>query len=468
MNIHKLLCTILTAAMLLMLTGCDLSTLNAENLMRPPKASGDGAAIQEAMTELLGTQITLRYPRSGEYRSAVIRAELDNDGQEEAVAFYRQATESSGAHMVLLDTDGEGRWIVIGETDSTGGDIDRVLFGDLTGDGMQEIITGWSVYPGSSIITAHSYSGGTLSSLNVVDTAEETGTRSVAMYNEMTVGDFDDDGKDDILTAYINSADNSVTARLLCYKSGSGGVAEIGIAGHVPLSGAVATYLGSCSGQLTDEIFGLALDSLCRNGRYMTELVYWDKTAGCLVAPISSVDGFPDDSHTRTLPTLSCDIDTDGLIEFPIDSLLSGYTAESAEPLYVTTWCQMTDDGGWRKSIDTLIFSEQGYFLILRNAWKNTITAQRDDIANVTYFCTAAGGNHFANEVMRIKLFTLDEWETVERESVSILGTEVDTPHYIALATTDYYVYAVLIAADDYRIDMSYESVLGSFRLLDN
>ncbi|MBQ9993961.1 MAG: hypothetical protein IJP17_04550, partial [Clostridia bacterium] len=66
MNIHKLLCTILTAAMLLMLTGCDLSTLNAENLMRPPKASGDGAAIQEAMTELLGTQITLRYPRSGE------------------------------------------------------------------------------------------------------------------------------------------------------------------------------------------------------------------------------------------------------------------------------------------------------------------------------------------------------------------------------------------------------------------
>jgi len=88
------------AAMLLVLltmSGCALSALTAENVMEPPQAFGDGAALQAALEEALGPQITLRYPRNGEYRSAVVRADVDNDEQEEAIVFYRQATESSGA-----------------------------------------------------------------------------------------------------------------------------------------------------------------------------------------------------------------------------------------------------------------------------------------------------------------------------------------------------------------------------------
>ena len=60
--------------------------LDTQNLMSPPKATGDKADIQRVIEESAGSY-TFKYPQKGDYRSAVIMHDINGDGTDEAVAF---------------------------------------------------------------------------------------------------------------------------------------------------------------------------------------------------------------------------------------------------------------------------------------------------------------------------------------------------------------------------------------------
>ena len=63
----------------LCLSGCSFSMLDAQNLMAPPKANAD----QQSIHQLLQgdrTEMTLVYPKNGEYRSAIITKDFIGDG----------------------------------------------------------------------------------------------------------------------------------------------------------------------------------------------------------------------------------------------------------------------------------------------------------------------------------------------------------------------------------------------------
>ena len=67
--------SILTALGVCLLTGllssCSMVSANTEDLLEPPQLSPDQAALAEALERGLGTDdFTLKYPRSGENRSA--------------------------------------------------------------------------------------------------------------------------------------------------------------------------------------------------------------------------------------------------------------------------------------------------------------------------------------------------------------------------------------------------------------
>ena len=78
----------------LFLSGCSLASFDTKNLMAPPKANQDQQAIQ-ALLQGNRLDITLVYPQSGEYRSAIIMHDFTGDGEEDAIGFY--STENTGA-----------------------------------------------------------------------------------------------------------------------------------------------------------------------------------------------------------------------------------------------------------------------------------------------------------------------------------------------------------------------------------
>lgn len=73
-----------------LLSSCSMVPANTEDLLEPPKLSPDQAALAEALERGLGTDdFTLKYPISGENRSAYILCNLDDESSNEAVVFYQ-------------------------------------------------------------------------------------------------------------------------------------------------------------------------------------------------------------------------------------------------------------------------------------------------------------------------------------------------------------------------------------------
>lgn len=445
------------ALLVLSLGGCALSALSAENVMEPPQAYGDGARIQAALEDMLGPQITLRYPRSGEHRSAVVRADVDNDGQEEAIVFFRQATESSGAHMVLMDLGEDNQWVAAGEFSGAEGEIDRIVFGDINGDGALDIITGWSAYSNYGTFHVHTCRNGMLSQVTVA-TGEygDSGVKALSSYAELAVGDFDGDGVDELLTVTIPGDENSGEARLLKWSSPNfpGATGIIHSVGSVPLRPGVSSYIGSTSGWFSEDCYGLAADSLRTDGSYSSEIILWDAAQGILFTPESETDLF-----ARTLSTETTDLDGDGRLDIPGDALLPDCGSPLAKKLYLTDWYHY-EDNGFVPSMSTVIRIDEGYYFILPHEWQGLFTAQPG--SDTLDFYLADTETPFSHPLFSIRVFTLDEWE---REVSS--GRRDDTAaQHLCLCITDYYVYATQIFDFSEELHINYNTVLYNFRIL--
>lgn len=424
------------------LNGCQLSGFGADSLMRPPKAAGDGAAIQSAMEEKLGTEIALRYPRRGEYRSAIVRADIDNDQMEEAIVFYRTTAETSGAHMVVLDSDAAGVWNIIGQARSNGGDIDTIMFGDIDGDNVLEIITGWSLYSDAShIIAIHSCVMGKLSEIEITGPEETNGQ---AVYSAMAVADFDNNGRDDIIAAQLGAAPALSVARMYTLR---GQKAEP--VSSIELDSTVITYTKAQAGQINLQTPALILDGYRSDGRYSTELVVWDKEKRALIAPLNE-----NESHECTLlhsmSTTAADINGDAYIELPSDELLPGYTEDSGSSMYLTRWNRFATNGDLINVSSGLMCSDYGYYFKLNPQLAGLITAAQDKEAKTVTFMRTSDKKAFADELLKIRVFTRDEWNAEEKWSPLDLIPDGDqrSAGYYLLAESDYYIYGALITAD--------------------
>ena len=80
------LCSVLLA---FFLSGCSIG-VNVDNMLTPPKLSGQQEQIYQALKDTTGSAISLKYPKSGSYLSAFIVSDIDGDGLDEAIVFYEK------------------------------------------------------------------------------------------------------------------------------------------------------------------------------------------------------------------------------------------------------------------------------------------------------------------------------------------------------------------------------------------
>ena len=104
---------LLLAAALFCLSGCSLTPASMESLLSPPVRTEEQSEIYQALLGSVNTNISLVYPRSGEYTSAFVVEDIDGDGQEDALVFYRdqsQATSTGSVRMNFL-VQRDGSWV---------------------------------------------------------------------------------------------------------------------------------------------------------------------------------------------------------------------------------------------------------------------------------------------------------------------------------------------------------------------
>ena len=358
----KKLLPIAIAAMFLLLTSCTPIELNPEALYEPPKLSQEHKEIYEAIEDRIGEDYVLKYPESGEFRSAIVLRDIDQDSQDEAIAFYGLQT-SDNVRMIVLDKM-NGQWRVACDAAGYGTGIEQIVFQDISGSRKPSIIVGFSHEnsTGNTMIV-YEYKNSNLELEYIRD------------YSEFAVVDIDMDGINDILVINNNYSSHNAYARILKKVNGS-----IGEVGECYMNEDVVDYLNIKSGILANGSTAVYVDSLLGSGSLMTEILMMEY--GDLVNKVYGMDNMLVEKTIRDSSILFQDINNDGVIEIPTRVPLP-----DSENVYVTHWQQLygTAFVSVLKTVDNY---DAGYRIEIPARWEDNIIVKNVIENNEWIFAT--------------------------------------------------------------------------------
>lgn len=338
---------------------------SADSLLVPPLFYEEYEGLVKLFRSDMGKDVSLCSPYDGDYRSAIIVEDFDGDSQNEAMIFYREAQGESFAKAVSFEMSG-GEWVRSADFNGHGNQVESVSVRDMNGDGVSEIIVCWSV----SGISA----GKTLSVYHAP--AKNAPFREIS--NEVCtvslIVDVDGDSLDDIFLITSNSgsaASNTKAAvapqRFARLISVSNGAAVL--KGEARVDANISSYASVKTEKTSDdEPLRIYIDAMKGEHQMITELVYWDKDAAELAAPLFDEATMSNIATLRNEPIASTDINGDGKIDVPaqIEVFATDSNEMTIDPeyFYITSWLNFYEDGH-ETLMNTLVNYPDGYMLVL-------------------------------------------------------------------------------------------------------
>lgn len=374
----------------LILSGCSpLNMGGVENLLTPPDLSSEQTEIKQALMSTVGKNIKLKYPRLGDYRSAFLIADIDEEETEEAIVFYEKTgmtSEGDGRlRMAVLDKK-DDKWTAIMDMAGMGTDVERVRIETLGEEKYPTILVGYS-FAGNmgKVLTAYNYSNGELT-----EKLHES-------YMNLEITDLDGNGENEIT---LLTADSKVR---VCIVNGE----EIRYFETDVETGTSGDYARVSNGKLTDGRNALYVDTSYSDGMTATQIIYAQN--GFVKNPIYALQ-YETSANTmvKTMrPTgyYSVDVDGDGVVEIPMPVVMTGYENEEiASQLFLTEWYVFNPS--------SLSFDEKnkgyysitdGYCFMFPKRWTGSVTVKRDIAKNEIVFYKYNGDiEDNSTELMRI------------------------------------------------------------------
>ncbi|MGN0625961.1 MAG: hypothetical protein ACI4I8_06805 [Oscillospiraceae bacterium] len=301
----------LLAACCLLLSACSSFQFNLTDLMQAPKLSEDQAEIYEALTDAVGvSDVQLKYPKSGAYRSAFVMFDLDADGEKEALVFYNMPSWGGNVRIMILDHQQE-KWVSVYDAVGEGTDITEVDFRILTSSGRYCLMIGWEQGTSENTnISVYDYTGG---QLRVLFESE---------YSQMLIEDIDQDGVQEILLGVFKASAQMGSIRLI--NDTDEGLQPVS---RVVMDNTITKFLGIDIGFLSKDQIAVFVDAYTSSTQIVTEIMVYTEE-GRLV-PLSGHAGELDRLLVRELPVRCEDIDGDGILEIPVS--LNEYNEEERE-----------------------------------------------------------------------------------------------------------------------------------------
>ncbi len=420
MCFKKLIALCLSALFIFTFTGCDTLQPDVDGLMGAPKLEGDMSPVQQALEETVGEKITLKYPVSGEYRSAFVLKDLNGDGVKEAMAFYSDTVDSTvSVHINIIAQEGES-WQSKGDLSLVGNGVESVSFSDLDGDGGLEIIVGWMVYGTvEKQVGIYTYDGKSLIQ------------RAIEPYTNFLCADITGDKVNDLSVVYLNSAEKTASAKI--FSLSTVGITEVG---QTALDGGVSSYAAPVLSTLSNGWPAIYVDAVKGNGM-LTEIIWYkDGILHSIYDPEA-----PEISLTYRNSTVSSrDYNGDGVIDIPVSELLIS-TAEmtDADKAYYTNWSEF-DGEKFNILASTFMNYSDGYSLTVPDKWKARLLLVRKTEARMRFFIGFDPETKLAkDELFRIVAASVPDYET---------GAYADDK-YILLDRTDTLVYLAMVMPEN-------------------
>lgn len=342
---------LLLAALLFCLSGCYSG--NIDQYFSLPMASEEYRQLQSLIDEELASGSEYTAPIHGSYRQSVQLSDVDGDGVDEALAFFRDGgknpkiniySSENGEYQLVLSLSGEGS------------SIGRIDYADLTGDGQKELLVSWQISSGVSVLSVYSISGWSGDTLLSTDSAE------------FVTGDINRDGCDELLnlraansTTYLvdqytfplGQEPQATSAALSAGISALQRLRMVTLAGDAPALLAESTLT---TGDLVSDLF------VCRDGSLIN--LTMNRTTQI--------------SETRRSYSLvyAQDIDGDGSTEIPHPQQLY---SRGDEVFWSIAWFRYDASGRASTIMTTYHCVTDNWYLVLPSGWDVGLTVRRDD-----------------------------------------------------------------------------------------
>lgn len=380
-NLFKIVAAAVTVAA--SLYSCSFGT-SIDNLMAPPKLSVEQEQIYSALTNAAGSSISLKYPKSGKYLSAFIVEDIDGDGGNEAVVFYEKtslAVEENTLRINILDQS-DGKWRSVYDTPVGGAEIEKVLISKLGSNDRINLIIGSSLINRSEKnVTIYNYFDGIL---------EQTFSSS---YSFIDVTDLDEDNENEFLLLAGASTGSPATAE--SYKLDANGLYH---KYSLELSGSFTEFDSLVYGKLADGKTGLYIDAVSSTGLIQTDIIYMDESG------LNKVFETPEESLSTMRPAgcNSYDIDGDGILEIPLQTISPGYEElPESEQMKLSDWVFINRNNKLERKYSSYYSVNDGYIFIFPEKWQGNVTVKRDSINDEIVVCDFSDKQN-VKELLRI------------------------------------------------------------------
>lgn len=424
-KIAKFIPAVWALSAVMTLSSCTLTGFSVEGSLSAPKLSQQQGEIHKALIESVGGNITLKYPRNGDNRSAYVIADLDNEEGYEALVFYEYnslVSGSDGIRINLLDTDDNGRWYSVKELAGAGTDVDRVMITYEGGSSSANILVGYqNIGMTDKALEIYRYKNKAF---------ERVGQDN---YTLLDAADVDGDGYKNFITVNTavddNGAPSGASASLLRLSSD-----EIVREYTISMCDNAADYVKSTAGRLEDNSQALFIDGTNSKGELQTEILLY--RYGALQNPVAQRQSKLAPMTSRPLGYYSADIDGDGVVEIPHTSVLKGYDAQSDDKLYLTEWLRYKDFYTFETEYSGYYSVSDGYFQGFLSRWGNDVTVKKDPLTDEMVFYKYGGDiNADMTELMRIAVASKNESESFLQDGYSVINSKGQLDYLVRLGT---------------------------------
>jgi len=357
---------------IILLTGCALPS--GDELLALPRPSANYQTLQAELDKLIASGVTYVAPASGNNRSTVQLMDLDGDGGEEVIAFFRgDSAATSNTLKVYIYKKQNDDYICTGSIESSGITIQSVEYPSITQDGKKGMAITWKLQnDGTNALTMCSFDQNCAP--NILLETE---------YIAMELTDLTEDGAKDLLLITTNLNGQRV-ARLYQYRNDT-----LQFMGEASASAEAVSIEKIKSGRVLDNVPAVFAEEKTIGGIGLTTdiFVYHD---GALHNLALDSEEAASASTYRPISVYSADINLDGLTELPRAVLMAGFPDPTApEAIFMLDWFVYGVNQAPQCVRTTYQNTSDGWTLLIDEQWHDQLMARKENsygMSSVTFY----------------------------------------------------------------------------------
>ena len=339
------------ACLLLSASGCGFS-LSPSDLYSLPQLPAEYTELNNCLNQVMAEGAEYAAPVSGNNIQPVQLEDLNGDGEEEAVAFFRNASDERPLKIYIFTPRGQ-TYEQAAVIEGTGSSIYSVAYEDLDQDGWKELLVGWRVNTDLQALSVYTLRSG-----------EPEELISGTSYVKYAVNDLNQDGLWELVVLRADQEGNGVAD----YYSWNNGELQPRISARITSTMAELSQQGRVkNGTLADGVPALFVTGVEESSWMATDVltVRNEELVNILLSDVTGVS-----SEVAPFCFLYPeDINGDSVTEVPRPVSTQTEAGEDGSSSHRIDWYAFSSDGTSEVALRTYHCVEDGWYLTLPDSW---------------------------------------------------------------------------------------------------